>query len=197
MRRHGVRRQRHGRQRGRLAQSLAGAGGTDGRHDGGTARIAGGRRTDGKGLRRGAQADQTAPHTYGEFPAGCNGPQWQSEIATKLINTFPNIQFIVSTHSPHVINSVPTASLRLMNEDDTISEAPYGYGMPSEIVLGDIMDLDHDVPSEIVELLSRFNTALGNGDVAMANEVLTALQHRVPQHPELPRMRKKVERLSR
>ncbi|MBD5261945.1 MAG: AAA family ATPase [Bacteroides sp.] len=124
-------------------------------------------------------------------------PQWQSEIATKLINTFPNIQFIVSTHSPHVINSVPTASLRLMNEDDTISEAPYGYGMPSEIVLGDIMDLDHDVPSEIVELLSRFNTALGNGDVAMANEVLTALQHRVPQHPELPRMRKKVERLSR
>lgn len=124
-------------------------------------------------------------------------PQWQSEIARKLMDTFPNIQFIVSTHSPHVLNRVPTASLRLMNEDGTISEAPYGYGMPSEIVLGDIMDLDHDVPSEIVELLSRFNTALGNGDVASANDSLERLQQRVPQHPELPRMRKKVERLSR
>lgn len=124
-------------------------------------------------------------------------PQWQSEIASKLIATFPNIQFIVSTHSPHVINSVPTSSLRLMNEDGTISEAQYGYGMPSEIVLGDIMNLDNDVPSEIVEVLRGFNTALSNGDVESAKSSVQLLEQRVPRHPELPRMRKKVERLAR
>lgn len=124
-------------------------------------------------------------------------PQWQSEIASKLVRTFPNIQFIVSTHSPHVINSVPTASLRLMNDDASISEALYGYGMPSKIVLGDIMNLDHDVPSEIVDLIQGFNDALSNGNVALANDTVAALQRRVPRHPELTRMRKKVERLAR
>lgn len=124
-------------------------------------------------------------------------PQWQSEIVRKLVRTFPNLQFIVSTHSPHVINSVPTSSLRLINEDGSISEAPYGYGMPSEIVLGDIMNLDYDVPSEIVDLIQAFNEAVDNGNVVLANEAVAELQQRVPRHPELPRMRKKVERLAR
>lgn len=124
-------------------------------------------------------------------------PQWQSEIVRKLVHTFPRIQFIVSTHSPHVINSVPTSSLRLINENGSISEAPYGYGMPSEIVLGDIMNLDYDVPSEIVDLIQAFNEAVDNGNVVLANEAVAELQQRVPRHPELPRMRKKVERLAR
>lgn len=124
-------------------------------------------------------------------------PQWQGEIARKLTQTFPNIQFIVSTHSPHVINSVATGSLRLMKEDGSISGAPYGFGMPSEIVLGDIMNLSNDVPSEVVSVLDKFNNALGNGNVSDAKEFVIELEGLVPHHPELPRMRKKVERLAR
>lgn len=124
-------------------------------------------------------------------------PQWQSEIARKLKDTFPNIQFIVSTHSPHVINSVPTASLRMINEDGSISEASYGYGMPSPIVLGDIMQLYHDVPSEIEGLLNDFTDAVEKGNADLARNSLTRLQELVPRHPELTRMRKKVERLAR
>lgn len=124
-------------------------------------------------------------------------PQWQSEIAVALTRTFPNIQFIVTTHSPHVINSVPTESLRLISPDGSISLAPYGYGMPSEIILGDIMQLSSDVPMEIKSLLSAFNDALSENHRELATEILHKLQLSVPDHPDLPRMRKRVERLMR
>lgn len=124
-------------------------------------------------------------------------PQWQSEIAGALTRTFPNIQFIITTHSPHVINSVPTSSLRLIDADGNISPAPYGYGMPSEVVLGDIMCLSRDVPKKVDDAINQFNSAFMQGDVENARLQLNLLQESVPDHPELPRMRKRFERMSR
>lgn len=124
-------------------------------------------------------------------------PQWQSEIAMALTNTFPNIQFIMTTHSPHVINSVPTESLRLIDAEGNISPAPYGYGMPSEIVLGDIMCLSSDVPKQIDDTIHQFNSAFMHGDIDDARRQLNILQDKVPEHPELPRMRKRLERMGR
>lgn len=124
-------------------------------------------------------------------------PQWQSEIACALLRTFPNIQFIITTHSPHVINSVQTSSLRLIDENGTITPAPYGYGMPSEIVLGDIMKLSNDVPQEITTILENFNIAFTENRLEEAENLFSTLQSKVPNHPELPRMRKRIERMRR
>lgn len=124
-------------------------------------------------------------------------PQWQSEITRMLVKTFPNIQFIISTHSPHVINSVPTSALRLIDVDGNISTAPYGYGMPSEIVLGDIMLLSNDVPEEVVETINNFETAFRDNNLTVAQEEFLHLQRIVPNHPNLPRMRKRIERMQR
>ena len=35
-------------------------------------------------------------------------PSWQQRILDDLTRTFPNAQFIVSTHSPQVLTTVPT-----------------------------------------------------------------------------------------
>ncbi|MBD5293250.1 MAG: AAA family ATPase [Bacteroides sp.] len=123
-------------------------------------------------------------------------PQWQSEIVNTLTKTFPNIQFIITTHSPHVINSVPTTSLRIISDEGEITTSPYGYGMPSEIVLGDIMDLSNDVPKEVLLIIDTFNTAISEKNPDEAKKQLSELQKLVPLHPELPRMRKRVERIS-
>ena len=124
-------------------------------------------------------------------------PQWQSEIVNALTRTFSNIQFIITTHSPHVINSVPTSSLRLIDPDGAVQAAPYGYGMPSEIVLEDIMNLSSDVPEEVTSALNDFNRAFQSADSLEAARQLDRLQEIVPQHPELPRMRKRLERMAR
>lgn len=124
-------------------------------------------------------------------------PQWQSEIAAALTRAFPNIQFIVTTHSPHVINSVPTTSLRMIYSDGNITPAPYGYGMPSEVVLEDIMNLSDDIPQAVRSLINGFNQALTDGATDEAGRFLVMLSEAVPQHPDLPRMRLRLERMSR
>lgn len=123
-------------------------------------------------------------------------PQWQSEIATRLTDTFPNIQFIVTTHSPHVINSVPTETLRMLS-DGEFNTPDYGYGLPSEIVLRDIMNLSNDVPREVDNEIKKFYAAVGDDDKQAAAQSMTMLESIVPAHPELTRMRKIQERMNR
>ena len=59
------------------------------------------------------------------------------------------------------------------------------------------MQLSSDVPMEIKSLLSAFNDALSENHRELATEILHKLQLSVPDHPDLPRMRKRVERLMR
>lgn len=41
-------------------------------------------------------------------------PGWQQRILPDLMRTFENIQFIVTTHSPQIVTSVPATSLRVI-----------------------------------------------------------------------------------
>lgn len=43
-------------------------------------------------------------------------PEWQGEFASRLHDVFPNIQFIITTHSPHVLNRVEPRCIRSLEE---------------------------------------------------------------------------------
>ncbi|QLJ33757.1 AAA family ATPase [Serratia marcescens] len=43
-------------------------------------------------------------------------PTWQQKIIGRLLTTFPNVQFILSTHSPQVLSTVPARSIRILEE---------------------------------------------------------------------------------
>lgn len=49
-------------------------------------------------------------------------PGWQQSILADLTRTFPNIQFIVSTHSPQIVSTVKPDQLRVIDWRD---ETPY------------------------------------------------------------------------
>ncbi len=51
-------------------------------------------------------------------------PNWQRRIVDDLKNTFPNIQFIATTHSPFIIQSLRAEELRILDEDIKISTDP-------------------------------------------------------------------------
>lgn len=123
-------------------------------------------------------------------------PEWQSLISAKLREAFPNIQFIVSTHSPHVINSAPDRSLRKMMHAEVVA-TDCSYGMPSLVVLKDIMGLQHDEPSEVERLKRKAYEEMAKGDLCGSSQALEQLEQRVPCHPELPRLRKIMGRLER
>jgi len=64
-------------------------------------------------------------------------PQWQRKLLPALTHTFPNIQFIVTTHSPQVLSHLPRESVFLL-EDNKISDREiYTEGRDSNSILQD------------------------------------------------------------
>ena len=120
-------------------------------------------------------------------------PKWQGEVAHNLMDVFPNVQFIITTHSPQVVNRVPTECLRVLNNGE-VANADYGYGLPTEVVLKDIMGVENEQPKEVEETISGFYVAIAEGDMVRAHHLLEDLVAMVPEHPEIPRLRKIVER---
>lgn len=56
-------------------------------------------------------------------------PKWQREIVEKLRRTFPRIQFILTTHSPFVVQTLRPGELRLLGDslDDEALQDPGEY----------------------------------------------------------------------
>ncbi len=57
-------------------------------------------------------------------------PNWQWKVVDALKNTFPNVQFIVTTHSPIIVASCKEEKLIMLQLEDVFLDKP------SEIVLG-------------------------------------------------------------
>lgn len=62
-------------------------------------------------------------------------PRWQQTILTDLRETFPNIQFIVSTHSPQIVSSVPSKCIRLLVDGGTVELADKSEGLEASQIL--------------------------------------------------------------
>lgn len=72
-------------------------------------------------------------------------PTWQREVMNKLTETFPNIQFIMTTHSPQVISETRKENLFLLSWDNqqkqpVITKPSRSFGLDSTTVLNEIMD---------------------------------------------------------
>lgn len=83
-------------------------------------------------------------------------PKWQREIITKLRETFPNCQFIVTTHSPQVISHVDSVYLMdKENEEISLSELS-SYGRDSNYILEVFMDTKERPPEVQDKILQIF-----------------------------------------
>ena len=69
--------------------------------------------------------------------------------------------------------------------------------MPTDIVLKDIMGVDSEQPKEVVEAINDVYKALAEGEAERAHQFLTQLETMVPNHPELSRIRRIVEKSAR
>jgi len=64
-------------------------------------------------------------------------PNWQLEVTEKLRKTFPNIQFIITTHSPFIIQTARQGEVILLDKDLTVD--PYGKSI--EEISNYVMDV--------------------------------------------------------
>lgn len=128
-------------------------------------------------------------------------PQWQTEIATKLCNTFPNIQFIVTTHSPLVITNIQSSQLRILSTVAgriEVLHSANGYALPVSVILKDIMGISNELPYRIEkELLPTLYKAIHDGDMTKAYQLCGELESLSPDFPDLVKIRKFIEIKSR
>lgn len=94
-------------------------------------------------------------------------PEWQREFLPRLINVFPNLQFIVSTHSPFIIQSVKEGLLIDLDKQD-ISESPsLNKELSIEDIAEDVMGMEKVQRSESfnrqVEISDRYYQLLNEG----------------------------------
>lgn len=80
-------------------------------------------------------------------------PSWQQRIIPDLQKTFPNIQFICTTHSPQVLSTVPSECIRTITDDGRITEPNCKtYGAESKRVLEELMGVNSRPPVHENEL---------------------------------------------
>ena len=70
-------------------------------------------------------------------------PRWQRTIVEKLTTTFPNCQFIATTHSPQIIGECDPAGLILLTKEDgkvvVTQGGRQGFGLDSSWILEHLM----------------------------------------------------------
>lgn len=84
-------------------------------------------------------------------------PSWQQKIIQRLESTFPNIQFVVTTHSPQVCHTVESSSIWLL-KDGKKYRAPRGTrGAVSSWVLKNLFEVEVRPPDDdITKSLERY-----------------------------------------
>ncbi len=100
-------------------------------------------------------------------------PQWQREIVPKLIGTFPNCQFIITTHSPQVISHLKPESIYILestSEGIIVKRPQSSFGRNSDRILEDLMATPAR-PQEIKENLLELFQLIEKGDLEKAKEM--------------------------
>ena len=75
-------------------------------------------------------------------------PEWQRNFLPNLLNTFPKIQFVVTTHSPFIIQSVKNGKLVDLDEKNKDESAYLKRSMSIEDIAVEVMGLDNVTRSE-------------------------------------------------
>lgn len=109
-------------------------------------------------------------------------PKWQATVLNALHQTFPNIQFIVTTHSPLVINHVQSDQLVLINNDKIVQgeDIQEVYGKDVNSITENIMGAPKrpkDVEAMIKEIRSYLTD--DNLQIEKAKEKLSQLQDKI------------------
>jgi predicted ATP-binding protein involved in virulence len=106
-------------------------------------------------------------------------PAWQREVIPALTRTFPNCQFIVTTHSPQVVSQVKPEGIYLLERapQGVIARHPESsYGRDSNRILEDVMGVP-ERPQTIKDSLRQLFRLIEEGNLDSARQ----LQHQLEQ----------------
>jgi predicted ATP-binding protein involved in virulence len=116
-------------------------------------------------------------------------PKWQQHIIKDLVTLFPCVQFIVTTHAPSVISSVPAEQILILDDGEVYSPQIRTYGKDANSILAYLMEAN-ERPIEVLDKINQFNSALDEEQFSLADKILEELEETLgPDDKELIRYR--------
>lgn len=106
-------------------------------------------------------------------------PEWQRMIINQLQNVFPNIQFIISTHSPQVLGEVKNAKIFTVRRDlehNTFKVENFNnlFGKDSNLILEEYMDANSK-NTEVKDQLEKLYSMISDLNIDEAEVLLNYL----------------------
>ncbi|MEZ9723057.1 AAA family ATPase [Vibrio splendidus] len=83
-------------------------------------------------------------------------PKWQQTVLTNLEKTFPNLQFVVTTHSPQVLSTVKKDSIEIIDNGTRVPVIGDTYGVASSDILKEVMKVNPTPRIERVLKLEKY-----------------------------------------
>ncbi|MDJ0799762.1 MAG: AAA family ATPase [Calothrix sp. MO_167.B12] len=103
-------------------------------------------------------------------------PQWQRNVISSLTQTFPNCQFIVTTHSPQVLSGVEKENVFILENYQIVNNTPYTYGKDSNSILYELMNVK-ERPNEVQQQIDRCFQFIDNDNLDAAKSALRELSN--------------------
>jgi predicted ATP-binding protein involved in virulence len=98
-------------------------------------------------------------------------PQWQRNIIPSLTQTFPNCQFIVTTHSPQVLSEVRKENIFILEDYQIVEKTPYTYGRDSNSILYELMNVK-ERPESVQNQIDNCLKLIEDGQIELALSAL-------------------------
>jgi predicted ATP-binding protein involved in virulence len=108
-------------------------------------------------------------------------PNWQRHVVSDLKNAFPNIQFVATTHSPFIVQSLAKdelINLDLEGDEEGLETSPSNYGIEdvAEIEMGVENVARSEAFTERVEVASRYYQLISEGKTSKTDEEVAQLR---------------------
>ena len=105
-------------------------------------------------------------------------PAWQRRAVTNLTKVFPNVQFVVTTHSPQILSEVAPESIRLLYQEDNLIKftiPKQSIGLNSAQILRELMD-DPGINSIVPKRIAEIATKIDHDEFDAARELIQKLK---------------------
>lgn len=118
-------------------------------------------------------------------------PRWQRTIARQLTETFPNCQFIVTTHSPQIVGEVHPDKIILI-ENGKVMRPDQSLGMDSNWILRHLMGADErDI--ETKQKLHQIEDLIEAEQYDEATTQIVSLRHTIGEFPDLVALQTRID----
>lgn len=122
-------------------------------------------------------------------------PKWQRTIVDQLTRTFPNCQFIATTHSPQIIGSVAPENVILLEHGKPPLKPDQSLGMDTNWILKFLMETNERDSKYELEL-KEIAQLIEDDNYEEAQSKIDSLREKLGEFPELVRLQTRIDRFT-